>query len=336
MAVATRLARAAIDAAGVVAADRAGALPTRAPFHLEATVRVLQRRPTNPVDVWRGNRWQRAFATSDGLVLTAVENHGSIDAPDLRFRIAAGNPSATTFAELERKLRDMLGLGLDPAPLAAAAARLRALRPTALALRGMRPPRFVDLFEVFLNVVPFQQLSIDAGAAILARLVERFGQGIVHDGRVYRSFPAAASIAAARSRALVSCGLSRSKAESLRRLAALVESNELRASDIAALPTRAACKTLAGLPGVGPWSAALVLLRGFGRLDVFPPGDSGATRGLTALLRLRAGSSLDRVVARFGPLRGYLYLCGLGSSLLAKGLIGAAPQQLRPALSDNP
>jgi DNA-3-methyladenine glycosylase II len=310
------------------------ALPTRAPFHLEATVRVLQRRPTNPVDVWRDNRWERVFATCDGLVLTAVANHGSIDTPDVRCTIAAGEPSATTLAELEHKLRAMLGLDRDPAPLAAAAERLRALRPTALALRGMRPPRFVDLFEVLLNVVPFQQLSLDAGAAILRRIVERFGDKLVHDGRQYRTFPTAAQIAAVRSQALVACGLSRSKAESLRRLAALVESGELCANDVAALPTRAASKALAGLPGIGPWSAALILLRGFGRLDVFPPGDSGATRGLTALLELRAAGTLDRVVARFGPLRGYLYFCGLGRSLLAKGLIGEAPAA-RAAWSDG-
>ena len=69
---------------------------------------------------------------------------------------------------------------------------------------------------------------------------------------------------------------------------------------------------------------AQALLRGFGRLDVFPPGDSGAQRGLNALLRLRTPQALSRVVERFGDYRGYLYFCGLGSSLLAKGLIRPA------------
>jgi DNA-3-methyladenine glycosylase II len=311
-------------AAGV--ADPSGlALATRAPFHLEATVRVLQRRPTNPVDIWRGNRWERVFSSRGGLVLTAVENRGSIDSPDVRLMIEAGEPSPTTLTDLEHSVRKVLGLDLDPAPLAAAAERLRALRPTAVALRGMRPPRFVELFEIILSVVPFQQLSLDAGAAILGRLVERFGRKLVHDGRVYYAFPAPAAIASARLRSLLACGFSRSKAESLRRLAALVESGELNADAISQLPAPAATQLLTALPGIGPWSAALILLRGFGRLEVFPPGDSGATRGLNALLRLRAAGSLDRVVARFGPLRGYLYFCGLGSSLLARELISSAP-----------
>jgi len=82
------------------------------------------------------------------------------------------------------------------------------------------------------------------------------------------------------------------------------------------------------LPGIGPWSAALVLLRGLGRLDVFPPGDVGAMRGLSALLRVGPGAPLDRAIERFGDLRGYLYFYGLGSSLLKKGLIHTV---IRPA-----
>jgi DNA-3-methyladenine glycosylase II len=307
------------------ATARGIALPTRAPFHLEATVRVLQRRPINPVDMWRNDRWERLFSTCEGLVLTAVENRGSIDSPDVRLTIEAGAPSAPTLADLEQSVRTMLGLDLDPAPLAAAVERLAALRPTAIALRGMRPPRFVGLFEILLNVVPFQQLSLDAGAAILRRLVERYGEKLVHDDRVYHAFPAPAVIVSAPLRSLLACGFSRAKAESLRRLAALVESGELTAAAIAKLPTAEAGKMLTTLPGIGPWSAALVLLRGFGRLDVFPPGDSGATRGFNALLRLRAAGSLDRIVASFGDFRGYLYFCGLGSGLLAKRLVSPAP-----------
>ncbi|MGZ6135435.1 MAG: DUF488 family protein, partial [Myxococcaceae bacterium] len=84
---------------------------------------------------------------------------------------------------------------------------------------------------------------------------------------------------------------------------------------------------LAELKGIGPWSASLVLLRGLGRLDVFPPGDVGVARGLGSLMRLEDGPSLDRVVERFGDQRGYLYFCSLGGSLLGKGLIHAAPPQ---------
>lgn len=93
------------------------------------------------------------------------------------------------------------------------------------------------------------------------------------------------------------------------------------------MTSQQAMKALLELPGIGPWSAALVLLRGFGRLDVFPPGDAGAARGLGSLLHLDEHTSVDRAVERFGDRRGYLYFCGLGASLVARGLIQPAPAE---------
>jgi DNA-3-methyladenine glycosylase II len=305
---------------GDVAAVR---LAAAAPFHLEATVRVLQRRPASH-EVWEPGRYLRVFNTTDGLILTAVTNRGSIDAPDVRLSFLAGAPTAETRRSLQLTVSKMLGLAVDPAVLHAAAMKLPSLRSTALSLRGMRPPRFATLFDTFGNVVPFQQLSLDAGAAIVGRIVDRFGERVTYGERSFAAFPTASAIAGARRSALLNCGLSRSKAESLRFLARAVEAGDVSEEAIAQLGTRAALETLLELPGIGPWSAALVMLRGFGRLELFPPGDSGAQRGLNALLRFRSPDALARVVERFGDYRGYLYFCGLGGSLLAKGLIHPA------------
>ncbi len=302
-----------------------GALATAAPFHLEATVRVLQRRPTNRVDVWREGHYVRAFHTAEGVQPFAVENRGTIDAPDLRYAVRSGDPSLETQREIVRALRRVLGLDVEPAPLQRLAEEERALRPTAMALRGMRPPRFPSLFEALANVVPFQQVSLDAGAAIVARLVERFGQASTRDGAPLYAFPSAEAIAEARLDALRRCGLSTRKAESLRRLARAIASKELVEEELAGLSTPEAARALTELPGIGPWSAHLVLLRGLGRIDAFPPGDVGAARGLARLLGRPPGASLERVVERFGDRRGYLYFCSLGGSLLEKGLIHPAP-----------
>jgi DNA-3-methyladenine glycosylase II len=191
---------------------------------------------------------------------------------------------------------------------------------------------------VFANVVPFQQLSLDAGLAIVGRLVERFGKHLEHGGRRFQAFPTAHAIAGSRLATLRGCGLSGRKAESLRYVARAIASGELTEEKISGLSTDDALRTLIELPGIGPWSAGLVLLRGLGRLDVFPPGDVGAERRLGALMRLRSPASLSRVVERFGTSRGYLYFCGLGSSLLAQGLIHTAgsPLPLGPSPVTGP
>ena len=313
-----------------------GKLSTRAPFHLEATVRVLQRRPANRVE-----------SLGAGPLSAGTDERGRSRAgrggeprDNRRPGRSALHPEAATppprrARGSSRQVRKVLGLELDPEPLQRLAEGERALRRTALALRGMRPPRFADWFETFANVVPFQQLSLDAGLAIVERLVERFGKHLEDGGRRFHAFPTAQAIAESRVAALRECGLSARKAESLRYLARAIESGELSEEKISSMSTDDALRTLIELPGIGPWSAGLVLLRGLGRLDVFPPGDVGAERRLRALMHFGPKASLDRVTERFGDYRGYLYFCGLGGSLLAKGLIHAAPPPAAPRSLSN-
>lgn len=299
-------------------------LEVQAPFHLEATVRVLQRRPVNRIDRWVNDRYLRVLTVNGRDVLIAVDNRGTLDAPDVRCSVdAALQPEAR--AALKRMTRRLLGLDWDPQSLLRAARTVGGFDSVALALRGMRPPRFASLFEAFARVIPFQQLSLDAGVSIVARIVERFGARIMHGGETYFAFPRAHVIATARMDSLRRCGLSATKARTLRDIARQIESGELQERHLESMSTADALQRLIELPGIGPWSASVVLLRGLGRLDVFPPGDVGAARGVRAVMGLGPGIDIDPIVERFGGYRGYLYFHVLGGSLLGKGLIEPAP-----------
>jgi hypothetical protein len=106
-----------------------GRLSTPAPFHLEATVRVLQRLPTNRVDLWESGRYLRVLASADDLALVTVENRGTVDAPDVRFSIRWDKPARVPHSGLARTLRKILGLDVDPEPLRRVAERDRPLAP---------------------------------------------------------------------------------------------------------------------------------------------------------------------------------------------------------------
>lgn len=306
-------------------------LATRAPFHLEATVRVLQRRPTNRVDVWEDGCYRRVIGTTDGPLLAEVVDRGTVAAPDLRCTLH-GARSAAARRSAVGTLRRVLGLDLDPRALRRVAEREPAMQATARALRGLRPPRFTGLFEAFASVVPYQQVSIDAGIAVLGRTIERFGEVVVHDGARHFAFPAPAVIARASPRALRACGLSTQKARTLQMLARVIESGALDERELEVLPSAEAGARLVALRGVGPWTAGLVLLRGLGRLDVFPPGDVGAARGLRELLGTTSAREVAATIERFGPLRGYLYFCALGGRLLARGLINPSRRRTKPVV----
>lgn len=308
-------------------------LRAQAPFHLEATVRVLQRRPFNLIDRWVDGHYRRTVRAGGRPVLVDVENAGSIEVPDVRLSVISSGASAAEMAEAERLVREVLGVELDPAGPQRRARAEPALRETCRALRGMRPPRYPDLFETFANVIPFQQVSLEAGMAIVARLIRRFGETLVADGHRHALFPSAQRIASTRPASLRDSGLSARKSQALHAVAREIALGRLTALELADLPSSAAMERLMELSGIGPWSAALVLLRGFRRLDVFPQADTGAEGGLTRLLRLPSKSALTPVIERFGTYRGYLYFYGLASRLLEVGLIHPAT---RPAERAKP
>jgi DNA-3-methyladenine glycosylase II len=293
----------------------------REPFRLDLTVAVLQRLPVNPVEVWipgasptppfalsgaqrrrratsTPGRYLRAFSTGRGPVawiVTPDPSGGLL----LEVRGPAGDP-----APWIARLRRALGTDVDLAPFYARARRFPPLARLAHALRGVKPPRFAALHESFASVLLFQQVSLASALATLRRLVVSLSPPVQADGTVLYPFPDAGAIAAVSEAELRAFGMSGAKARALRAACAAIASGALAEDALAALPSPALRERLLALEGVGPWTAELLMLRGFGRLDAFPPGDVAAER----LLRdLGSDASGRELVEALGPTRGMLY-----------------------------
>jgi DNA-3-methyladenine glycosylase II len=79
-----------------------------------------------------------------------------------------------------------------------------------------------------------------------------------------------------------------------------------------------------GLRGIGRWTAEYTLLRGLGRIDLFPGDDIGARNNLERWMRLR--SPLDygrvaRVMGKWKPYGGLIYFHLLLDSIARAGLL---------------
>jgi DNA-3-methyladenine glycosylase II len=120
--------------------------------------------------------------------------------------------------------------------------------------------------------------------------------------------------------------LSATKARTLQQAAGLLMAGQLTAEDLDTLPTSDAMARLMLLRGIGSWTAAVVMLRGFGRLDVFPAGDSGARHSLRGLLGARVDEDAEGAVIldTLGPWRGMLYYHLLLWRLAKRGRISLA------------
>lgn len=295
------------------------------PFHLEATVRILQRRPADRLDHLVDGAYLRLYQAPEGLVLAQLDNRGTLDAPDLRLSFLTGRPSPATKRRIAATTRRLLGMDQDVRAIERRLRQIPALRGVTAALRGMRPPRFATLLESFGRTVPYQQLSLDAGAALTNRMVEHFGDGLDYEGEPYFVFPPADRLAAASEDDFRALGFSRTKGRTLIGVASALRSGALDPEALESLPTPEAWQRLCALPGIGPWTASLLLLRGMGRLDSFPASDVGGNRGIATLLGEEPKHfEADRFAEPLGPQRGMLYFYSLGAHLLAKGLITPA------------
>lgn len=305
-------------------ASEAVTLRPRPPFRLEPTARVLQRRPINRVDVWDDGRYLRVLPTSAGNRLVVVEDLGKADDPMLSLRVAGGPVSPADMDDLARAVSWLLGAEVDTGAFFTLAREDPALASVAEVAYGLKPPRFPSLFETFLNVVIFQQISLVAALSISGRLVERYGERLEWTGTTYYAYPRPEVVAAAGEDELRRLGLSQRKAMVVKALARMVVEGEVSFQEISALPDDDAVARLTALPGVGLWSAQVILLRGFGRLGVFPSVDSGVRRSLGEVLDLGrplAPSEEQSLIARYGPVKGMLYLLAVAARLWRMGLI---------------
>lgn len=276
------------------------------PFRLDYTVAALQRVATNPVEVWSDGRYLRAFATPRGPVVWEVSCAGG--AASLRLRL---HGPAGAVGPWQALLRRMLGTDVDLGPFYAVAGAIPVMAGLTEQFRGLKPPRFASLWESLVNTIAFQQLSLASGMAAVARLTRRCARPVSFEGLTLHPFPGPEAVRKLREADLRACGFSAAKVRSLQAAAVAILDGTLREDDLERLPDDEVEARLTELPGVGPWTSSLVLLRGLRRLDRFPAGDSGADRRLRAVF-----GAVDpaQLLARLGRWRGMLYFHLLLSS----------------------
>ena len=163
--------------------------------------------------------------------------------------------------------------------------------------RAGPPPPFERPWELrtIVLVVLEQQLSLDAAAAHLASLERAIG-----------GEPTAAALAALAQPAAREAGVSRQKHRTLVALGGAVLDGSLDLDAVAAMGDEDARAAITAVPGLGPWSADVLLLGALGRRDVWPVGDRALRVGAAEELGLAAvpdGPTLRTIGERWRPRR---------------------------------
>lgn len=287
------------------------------PYRLDLTVSALRRLPTNLVDVYTADgRYMRALGEfAEPVIVSVTQPHADALAVSVSGR--AGD-AARALASLSR----MLGIERDVSDFHRRARQIPWLAPLARRMRGLKPPRYPALFEACANAIVFQQVSLHAASAIMRRLILALGTRVEHDGVPLVMFPTAEKFLGADDAMIRAAGLSASKLATLRRAGEAIATGAISEAMLEQRSSADAALLLRRIKGIGPWTAAVILLRGLGRLDAFPGNDSG----VAANLALIAGGRVEvgPIAEALGPQRGMLYFNLLLARLEARGEIGRA------------
>jgi DNA-3-methyladenine glycosylase II len=318
------------------------------PFRLDLTVWALRRRARNAIDRWDHGTYRRIIVLGGRVTALSVRQSGSPDTPRL---FVTSSPSPRTPAErrqLRMLIERLLGTGLDLGDWYRIARQDRRLGILADRFRGLKPPRFPTVFEALVNAFACQQLSLEVGLELLNRLAVACAVRSKARSDDHFGFPEATNVVKLPPPRYQAIGFSRQKVAALLALARAVDRDEL---DLEALSNNIdvdACERLLELRGIGRWTAEYVLLRGLGRLHVFPGDDVGAQKRLARWLGRPHALDYEgvrRAVAKWQPYAGLVYFHLLLNGLMQTGAlsdshgtdrrdrVGKEPVQSNPAKS---
>lgn len=193
------------------------------------------------------------------------------------------------------RIRRLLHADADPAGVVEVLGADRVLGSLVRARPGLRVPGSVDPFETAIRTVIGQQISIQGARTIAGRLVRSYGTALSAPvGSLTHTFPAPADLAEADGLPMPA-----SRARAIAGLALAVDVGKVELDTGA--DRREVVARLLELPGIGPWTAEYVALRGLGDPDAFPATDLGIRQALAAL----GVDERPDVVERWRPLRSY-------------------------------
>jgi DNA-3-methyladenine glycosylase II len=214
---------------------------------------------------------------------------------------AQSGDTNTLPAHAHEALLGMLGLRIDPEPFMQAASDDALLGPVVARMPGLRIVQSATVFEALTWAIIGQQINLPFAIA-LRRTFIQLADRRHHAGLL--CYPEAADVARLDLEQLTSRKFSGAKAETLLRVARLVDSGDLTLARDA--DPELASQALLEVKGIGPWTVNYTLLRGYGYPDCSLHGDVAIRAAFQRLLGEPEKPSIprtDQLLERYKPHR---------------------------------
>jgi DNA-3-methyladenine glycosylase II len=308
------------------------------PFRLDLTVWALRRRTHNAIDRWDGTTYRRVIVVGGRSAEVEVRQAGSTATPRL---IVTATPALRSRSERQRvrsAIDRLLGTRVDLRDWYRTAEDDPRLESLAVRFRGMKPPQLLTVFETLVNAFACQQLSLVVGLELLNRLAVVCDVKRGTGARSRYAFPTPGDVVRHNAADYRAIGFSRQKVDALLTLAQGIHRGRIAVEGLWRYNDAEASSRPRELRGVGRWTAEYVLLRGLGRLHVFPGDDVGAQKSLVRWLGRRAPldyAGVSKATEKWQPYASMVYFHLLLDGLSRAGVLESVGCTVQPACSDH-
>lgn len=226
----------------------------------------------------------------------------------IRPRVLAGRLQPGEAESLGAEIRRILCLDHDLNAFYAKVSDDRPLARLTKRYRGLRLVLSPTAFQGLVHAILFQQISYAAAQTVENRLSARWGEEIRFGERAFALFPTPERLASIEPSMLRAIGIPPRKGAAILQVARETSTGQL---DLQALASSGdaeeAARRLQCIPGIGPWTAHHVIIRGMGMTDCLPREDPGLRKALQEQYG-RASLSTNELTSfaeRWRPWRSY-------------------------------
>jgi DNA-3-methyladenine glycosylase II len=281
-------------------------LNARGPFSLAASTRFLEGFTSAVFSTPAGRPLELAFPVEGTWQTVGVRlrQHGDRVTGEV---IGPAGPDADVLTAVRGQVERILSLDVDGSGFPAVGERDPVVGALQRRYPGLRPVGFWSPYEAAAWAVIGHRIRIRQAAAVKARMAERLGEPVGFGDRVLHAFPAPQRLADLDRFP----GLTGRKPEWLCAVARAALDGRLDATRLRALPHDEAIAALKQVPGLGDFSAELVLLRGAGTPDRIPLHESRLARAVEhayGLPKPPSAEQLRRISEPWAPYRTWVAL----------------------------
>lgn len=219
------------------------------------------------------------------------------DDEDLVHAEITGRPPAGLASGVARDLERMLCLDVDGSGFTGLGERDHVVGTLQRRFPGLRPVLFYTPYEAAAWTIISQRIRMTQAATIKARLAEEIGER--------GAFPAPARLAQLTG---PQRGLTDRKIGQLRALGIAADEGELNRQRLRAMSYGEGLEYLQTLPGIGPFSAELILIRGVGHPDVLPDHDTRLEQAIRAAYDATDEDAIRSITDAWSPYRAWVAL----------------------------